>query len=105
MRSWSRRRRWRFDLAIEEDLIEEVVRLIGYENLPAHAAACALAAMRAQPERRGARIRRAPSRWRALGYQELINYSASSTRNWERDFAGNADPIARPQSDRQRRWR
>ena len=36
--SSSRRRRYRFDLAIEEDLIEEVARIHGYDAIPADAA-------------------------------------------------------------------
>jgi phenylalanyl-tRNA synthetase beta chain len=81
---------WRFDLAIEEDLIEEVIRVIGLHQLPAtppHAP------VTAQP-RREARtsawaVRHALS---ALGYQETINFSFVEAR-WEQDLAGNADPI------------
>ena len=82
---------FRFDLEIEEDLIGEVARLIGYENIPAHPPRTA-ATMRAEPEeRRSAHdVRRALS---LAGYTELINYSFVDAQS-ERDFAGNADPIA-----------
>lgn len=81
---------YRFDISIEEDLIEEVARLIGYERLPAHAPRAPVQ-MRARPEgRRSAHaVRRALA---ALGYQELINFSFVP-RDWEQDFAGNAAPI------------
>ncbi len=64
---------YRFDIAIEEDLIEEVIRLWGYERLPVrppHAAS----PMRAQPEgrRSGLAVRRAIA---ARDYQEIIGYS------------------------------
>ena len=64
---------YRFDIAIEEDLIEEVVRLWGYERLPVrppHAAS----PMREQPEARrpALAVRRAIA---ARDYQEVIGYS------------------------------
>ncbi len=82
---------FRFDLEIEEDLIGEVARLIGYENIPAHPPRTA-ATMRAEPEeRRSAHdVRRVLS---LAGYTELINYSFVDAQS-ELDFAGNADPIA-----------
>ena len=81
---------YRFDIAIEEDLIEEVARLVGYESLPAHAPRAA-AQMRARPEgeRSAHAVRRALA---AQGYQELINFSFVP-REWEQDFAANAAPI------------
>ena len=42
---------FRFDLEIEEDLIGEVARLTGYDNIPAHPPRTA-ATMRAEPEER-----------------------------------------------------
>ncbi len=82
---------FRFDLEIEEDLVGEVARLIGYESIPAHPPRTA-ATMRAEPEeRRSAHdVRRALS---LAGYTELINYSFVDSQS-ERDFAGNEDPIA-----------
>ena len=81
---------WRFDLRIEEDLIEELARLIGYDALPAAPPAAPIRAQ-AQPE-----AQRSPHAVRlalaALGYQETINYSFVEER-WERELAGNADPI------------
>jgi phenylalanyl-tRNA synthetase beta chain len=81
---------WRFDLQIEEDLIEEVARIVGYEHLPD---APPLAPVRARvvPEaRRSAHaIRQSMA---ALGYQETINYSFVEER-WEQQLAGNAAPI------------
>jgi phenylalanyl-tRNA synthetase beta chain len=81
---------WRFDLAIEEDLIEEVIRVVGLHQLPETAPR---APVTAQP-RREARasawtVRHALS---ALGYQETINFSFVEER-WEHELAGNPDPI------------
>ncbi|GAB4464142.1 MAG: phenylalanine--tRNA ligase subunit beta [Burkholderiaceae bacterium] len=81
---------YRFDLEIEEDLIEEVARLWGFERIPAHPP-LAPAVMRTQPET----VRSAHELRRALadaGYQELVNFSFVDPA-WEQDFAGNAEPI------------
>ena len=82
---------FRFDLEIEEDLIGEVARLTGYENIPAHPPRT-VATMRAEPDARRSPhdVRRALT---LAGYTELINYSFVDPQS-ERDFADNADPIA-----------
>jgi len=81
---------YRFDLAIEEDLIEEVARIVGYERLPTTPPLAPITA-RLPPERRRSRfaVRRLLA---ALGYHETINFSFVDER-WEKDLAGNADPI------------
>jgi phenylalanyl-tRNA synthetase beta chain len=81
---------WRFDLTIEEDLIEEVVRIIGYNQLPTTPPLAPITA-KLPPESRRSRfaVRRLLA---ALGYQETINFSFVE-ESWERDLAGNADPI------------
>ena len=80
----------RFDLAIEEDLIEEVARLVGYRHLPTTPPLAPITA-RVRPE--GQRSRFAVRhRLAALGYQETINFSFVEAE-WERDLAGNADPV------------
>jgi phenylalanyl-tRNA synthetase beta chain len=80
----------RFDLEIEEDLIEEVARLHGFERIP-DLPPLARARMRAQPE--GERPLHALRLALAhAGYQELVNYSFVEEA-WERDFAGNNAPI------------
>ena len=76
-----------FDLSIEEDLIEEVVRVIGYNQLPAHR-------RRWRPSRpscrRNARSRFAVRRLlAALGCQETINFSFVE-EHWEKELAGNS---------------
>ncbi|MDM0013714.1 phenylalanine--tRNA ligase subunit beta [Variovorax sp. J22P168] len=80
----------RFDLQLEEDLIEEVARLIGYQNLPTTPPLAPITA-RVRPE---ARLGRFAVRHRLadLGYQETINFSFVES-HWESDLAGNADPI------------
>ena len=81
---------YRFDIQIEEDLIEEVVRVVGYDNLP-HTPP--LAPISAKPSRESQRgpfaVRRTLA---ALGYHETINYSFVEQR-WENELAGNQNPI------------
>jgi phenylalanyl-tRNA synthetase beta chain len=81
---------WRFDLQLEEDLIEEVIRVLGYDQLPDTPP---LAPVIAQPRPEG---RRSPHALRhlmaGLGYFETINFSFVEER-WERELAGNDDPI------------
>ncbi|HEY8359528.1 MAG TPA: phenylalanine--tRNA ligase subunit beta [Ramlibacter sp.] len=81
---------YRFDLAIEEDLIEEVVRIIGYDQLPTTPPLAPITA-KLPPENRRSRfaVRRLLA---GLGYQETINFSFVEER-WEKELAGNADPI------------
>lgn len=64
---------WRFDLSIEEDLIEEVARVHGYNNLPVRRPAARLA-LRSADEAKltQARLRR---QMVARGFQEAITYS------------------------------
>ena len=81
---------YRFDIEIEEDLIEEVARLVGYEKLPdVPPVAKASMFMRREDTRSAHDIRRALAN---LGYQELINFSFVPEA-WEKDFADNDHPI------------
>ena len=81
---------YRFDLQIEEDLIEEVARVIGYEQLPTDAPLAPMAPKMGPESRRGPfAVRRLLA---GLGYQETINFSFVDSA-WERDLAGNADPV------------
>ena len=63
---------YRFDIEIEEDLIEEVARLYGFENIPDHPPTAALK-MSAPPEARRSvhRLRHALAQ---AGYQEAVNF-------------------------------
>ena len=81
---------FRFDIAIEEDLIEEVARLFGYDNIPSDAPLSA-SHMLAQPE---TRCPRSEMRRRVAGreYQEIVSYAFVDS-SWEQDFAANAAPI------------
>ncbi|MDB5966985.1 MAG: phenylalanyl-tRNA synthetase beta subunit [Polaromonas sp.] len=81
---------YRFDLQIEEDLIEEVVRMVGYNQLPATPPLAPITA-RLAPEsgRSPFAVRRALA---SLGYQETINFSFVEER-WEHELAGNPNPI------------
>jgi phenylalanyl-tRNA synthetase beta chain len=81
---------YRFDLQIEEDLIEEVARMVGYNQLP-HTPPLApiTAKIRTEAERSPFAVRRALA---AMGYQETINFSFVEER-WEHELAGNPNPI------------
>jgi phenylalanyl-tRNA synthetase beta chain len=82
---------FRFDLAIEEDLIEEAVRLFGYDNIPAQPPA-APSVMLPQDETRLGEdaLRHALV---SLDYQEVITYSFVDPA-WEATLQGNAAPLA-----------
>ncbi|MDW5443094.1 phenylalanine--tRNA ligase subunit beta [Polaromonas sp. SM01] len=81
---------YRFDLQIEEDLIEEVVRMVGYKNLPNTPPLAPITArIRTESRRSPFAVRRALA---ALGYQETINFSFVEER-WEHELAGNPNPI------------
>ena len=81
---------YRFDLQIEEDLIEEVARVIGYEQLPHTPPQAPITAkIRPEAQRGHFAVRRQLAQ---LGYQETINFSFVEER-WERELAGNANPI------------
>ncbi|HYP84522.1 phenylalanine--tRNA ligase subunit beta [Variovorax sp.] len=80
----------RFDLALEEDLIEEVARLVGYDKLPTDPPLAPITArVRSETQRGRFALRH---RVAALGYQETINFSFVEA-DWEIELAGNADPI------------
>ena len=80
----------RFDLQIEEDLIEEVIKVLGYTQLPdTPPLAPVTARVRPEAQRGSHALRRAVA---GLGYQETINFSFVEAR-WEHELAGNADPI------------
>ncbi|RMX00273.1 phenylalanine--tRNA ligase subunit beta [Allofranklinella schreckenbergeri] len=81
---------YRFDLAIEADLIEEVARIIGFNQLPDTAPLAPIVAQAPSETQRGKfAVRRLLA---GLGYQETINFSFVQ-ESWERDLAGNANPI------------
>ena len=81
---------WRFDLEIEEDFIEEVARIHGYEHVPSKPPRASAPMLRlAEGTRSRFDLRHLLA---GLGYQEVINYSFVSEES-ERDFAGNAAPV------------
>jgi phenylalanyl-tRNA synthetase beta chain len=81
---------FRFDIEIEEDLVEEVARLHGYDNIPAVAPQGTLIMLE--------RSERGRSAWdvrhviAARDYQEVVNFSFVEEA-WERDFCANPDAI------------
>ncbi len=82
---------YRFDLAVEVDLIEEVARIKGYDNIPATRPK-ATATMHPQPEQqRGADELK--TRLMALGYQEVVTYSFIDAKQ-QRMVMPDSAPIA-----------
>ena len=81
---------WRFDLAIEEDFVEEIARVQGYERVPDTAPRSSLPMLRLREgERDRFALRHAAA---GLGYQEIVSYSFVA-EEWELDFAGNSSPV------------
>jgi phenylalanyl-tRNA synthetase beta chain len=81
---------YRFDIEIEEDLIEEVARVYGFENIPA-LPPVAPSAMLIEPENTRS-LFAIRHQLADLGYQEVVNMSFVE-QQWETDFASNANPI------------
>lgn len=82
---------YRFDIGIEEDLIEEVARVHGYDNIrPAPIQARMTLLPLVEAERPLAGLRRMMV---SRDYQEVINYAFVDS-SWERDLCGNATPVA-----------
>jgi phenylalanyl-tRNA synthetase beta chain len=81
---------YRFDIEIEEDLIEEIARVYGFENIPALPPVAANA-IRIPPENTRS-LFAIRHQLADLDYQEVVNFSFVDTAT-ERDFANNADPI------------
>ncbi|HMY07114.1 MAG TPA: phenylalanine--tRNA ligase subunit beta, partial [Accumulibacter sp.] len=81
---------YRFDIEIEEDLVEEIARVHGYDNIPSPSPRGALN-MLPRPE-----AKRTLPRLRQIladgGYQEVINF-AFVEESWEVDFAENRQLI------------
>ena len=87
---------WRFDLRIEEDLIEEVARLHGFDNIPEQPAQ--IAQVLAPWSERRVRNERAADLLVDRGYHEAITYTFTDA-NWQRilheeDALALANPIS-----------
>ena len=81
---------YRFDLSIEEDLIEEIARLYGYEHIPALPPRATLSMLpRTEFARSMAQLR---ERLVTRNHQEVVTYSFVEPA-WELDFAANANPV------------
>ncbi len=82
---------FRFDIAIEVDLIEEIGRIVGYSNLPSSRP---LGALNMQPRPEGQIGKRELARLLVdRGYQEAISYSFVDPK-MQQQFDPSAEPIA-----------
>lgn len=82
---------YRFDLAIEEDFIEELARIYGYDHIPAHFPRADMAMLPASETKQS--VLEIKQLLVARNYQEVINY-AFVDANWEFDFVNNSAPVA-----------
>ena len=82
---------YRFDIAREEDLIEEIARLHGYDKIEAIAPIANINMLPA-PEALWNKAAMAAILTQQ-GYQEVVTYSFVDA-SWERDLMGNQTPIA-----------
>ena len=81
---------YRFDIEIEEDLVEEVARLWGYDKLPENPPLERAVMLPSREDRRTQHDLRLKLAGR--GYQELVDFSFVEEK-WEKDFGGEAAPI------------
>ncbi|TAK91020.1 MAG: phenylalanine--tRNA ligase subunit beta [Burkholderiaceae bacterium] len=81
---------YRFDLEIEEDLIEEVARIYGFENIPTHPPRAPAAMLPNTETQRSLHALR--NLLADCDYQEVVNFSFVE-QEWESDLADNQNPI------------
>ncbi|WP_028452286.1 phenylalanine--tRNA ligase subunit beta [Chitinilyticum aquatile] len=81
---------FRFDIEIEEDLIEEIARVYGYDNIPVAPSAARLAMLKQPGDLRNKFALK--QILVARDYFEAINYAFVEER-WENELAGNATPV------------
>lgn len=81
---------YRFDIKIEEDLIEEIARLHGYDHIPATAPVSTLSMLPAPEQQQ--HLNSVRDILVANGYQEVVTYSFVD-ESWERDLMANDSPI------------
>jgi phenylalanyl-tRNA synthetase beta chain len=94
---------WRSDIAQEDDLVEEVARIIGYDNLPTSTLSTPIPPYQPQP---GGELReRVKDIMVACGMQEVISYSLTSMADLEKtqSLENGVQPLrlANPMSDEQ----
>ena len=94
---------WRSDIAQEDDLVEEIARIIGYDNLPTSTLSMPIPPRQPQPDRE---LReRAKDIMVACGMQEVISYSLTSMAALEKTQAPGDDvqplKLANPMSEEQ----
>ena len=82
---------FRFDLRIEADLVEELARIHGYDNIPSHSRSWA-PAIEKRPETQ-APVARLKTRLNELGYQEVITYSFVDPK-WQETLEPNRQSMA-----------
>ncbi len=81
---------YRFDMAIEEDLVEEIARLHGYDKIPVRIAQASIPMLpRGESARSPWQLRRLLA---ARDYQEVVNYSFVDGQ-WEQDFCASREPV------------
>lgn len=84
---------YRFDIEIEEDLIEEVARMYGFENIPDVPPVAALKMSAKAEAKRGVHLLR--QRLALQGYQEAVNFGFTDLESEQRLAAAtDKDPIA-----------
>ena len=81
---------YRFDLKIEEDLIEEVARMVGFDRLPTTPPQAPITPNLPLESKRS--MMSVKQHMVELGYQETINFSFVDAQ-WESTLAGNDHPI------------
>lgn len=81
---------YRFDIEIEEDLIEEVARVYGFERIPAREPIVEANIFPFPEKKRSEHAFR--HLMAAMDYQEVVNYSFVD-ENWERNYQNNEHPI------------
>lgn len=81
---------WRYDLKLEIDFVEEIARIIGYNNIPPQSPMSRLElGVNSELLRSSSEIRHM---FASRGFQEVITL-AFTPHSWEEDFSANESPV------------